>query len=148
MSIAILKKATAKLPYPFLFLLFLHSIVWSQKLQPYGLQGKTVTALAYYGGALFAGTDGDGVFLRQAADSSWQDFGLKDVHIRSIYPHEIGPNGWGITVGTEPDKMPSDSVLTYCWSIYEPTWVVSDSNLDRSQISIIHAFDGFPDPRI
>ena len=82
------------------------------------------------------------------ADSVWQEFGLKGVHIRSIYPHDIGPIGWGITVGTELDKSSGDSVLTYCWSIYDPQWVVSDSNLDRNKIEIIHAFDGFPDPRI
>lgn len=131
-----------------IIVLLLTTNVAAQKLEPFGLQGKTVTALAYYGGALYAGTDGDGVFVRQVMDSTWQEFGLKGVPIRAIYPHDIGPIGWGITVGTEPDKSSGDSVLTYCWSIYDPQWVVSDSNLERSQISIIHAFDGFPDPRI
>jgi len=112
------------------------------------LQGKTVTALAYYGGALYAGTEGEGLFVRQSPDSSWSELGLKGVRIRSIYPHDIGPIGWGITVGAEPDKAAGDSVLTYCWSVYDPHWVVSDSNLDRSKISVIHAVDGFPDPRI
>ncbi len=136
------------LNYLFLFWLLLCSITTAQHLQPFGLQGKTITCLVYYGGALYAGTEGEGVFVRQATNSVWQDFGLQGVHIRSIYPHEIGPIGWGITVGTEPDKSSGDSVLTYCWSIYEPCWVVSESNLNHSQISIIHAFDGFPDPRI
>lgn len=115
---------------------------------PWGLQGKTVTALADYGGALYAGTDREGLFVRNSSDSVWRELGLKGVRIRSIYPHDIGPIGWGITVGTEPDKSAGDSVLTYCWSIYNPQWVVSDSNLDRSQIAVIHAVDGFPDPRI
>lgn len=115
---------------------------------PWGLQGKTVTALAYYGGALYAGTDGEGLFVRKSPDSSWNELGLKGVRIRSVYPHDIGPIGWGITVGAEPDKAAGDSVLTYCWSIYNPQWAVSDSNLDRSRIVMIHAFDGFPDPRI
>lgn len=115
---------------------------------PWGLQGKTVTALADYGGALYAGTDREGLFVRNSSDSVWRELGLKGVRIRSIYPHDIGPIGWGITVGTEPDKSAGDSALTYCWSIYNPQWVVSDSNLDRSQIAVIHAVDGFPDPRI
>jgi len=123
-------------------------IIFAQTLEPYGLQGKTVTALAYYGGALYAGTDCEGLFVRKSPDSSWSELGLKGVRIRAVYPHEIGPIGWGITVGAEPDKSAGDSVLTYCWSIYDPQWVVSDSNLDRSKIKIIHAFDGFPDPRI
>ncbi len=123
-------------------------IIFAQTLEPYGLQGKTVTALAYYSGSLFAGTDGEGLFIRKSPDSAWSEIGLKGVHIRSVYPHDIGPIGWGITVGAEPDKSSGDSVLTYCWSIYHPQWVVSDSNLNRSKISVIHAFDGFPDPRI
>lgn len=131
---------------------YFSSYSFAQKLEPYGLQGKTVTALAYYGGALYAGTDGEGLFVHNPFDSVsskfWNEIGLKGVHIRSVYPHEIGPIGWGITVGTEPDKSSGDSVLTYCWSSYDPNWVVSDSNLDRSEIKIIHAFDGFPDPRI
>ncbi len=128
------------------------SIAFAQKLDPYGLQGRTVTALAYYGGALYAGTDGEGLFVHDPFDSIsskfWNELGLKDVHIRSVYPHDIGPIGWGITVGTQPDKSVGDSVLTYCWSIYDPHWVASDSNLDRNKLSVIHAIDGFPDPRI
>lgn len=120
----------------------------AQTLAPYGLQGKTVTALTYYGGALYAGTDGDGVFVRQSTDSIWQDFGLKDVHIRAIYPHDIGPLGWGLTVGAQPFYYAEDSILTYCWSTYQPTWIPSDSGLDRSKVFIISALDGFPDPRI
>jgi len=127
-------------------------IIFAQQLEPYGLQGKTVTALAYYNGALYAGTDGEGLFVHNPYDSItskfWNELGLKGVRIRSVYPHDIGPIGWGITIGTEPDKSAGDSVLTYCWSVYHPQWVVSDSNLDRSKISVIHAFDGFHDPRI
>jgi hypothetical protein len=147
-----MKIRLAKIAISIFCLLLLQSSAFAQKLEPYGLQGTTVTALAYYGGALYAGTDGEGLFVRNPFDSIsskfWNEFGLKGVHIRTVYPHEIGPIGWGITIGTEPDKSTGDSVLTYCWSIYDPQWVVSDSNLDRSKIKIIHAFDGFPDPRI
>jgi len=137
-----------------LLIIFLLSaeIIFAQPLEPYGLQGKAVTALAYYNGALFAGTDGDGLFIHDPYDSIsskfWNELGLKGVRIRSVYPHDIAPIGWGITVGAEPDKAAGDSVLTYCWSVYDPQWMVSDSNLDRSKIAAIHAFDGFPDPRI
>lgn len=131
----------------FIFLL-LQSKALAQKLEPYGLQGKAVTALAYYSGAIYAGTDGEGIFVRQAMDSVWQDWGLKGVHIRSIYPHDIGPIGWGITVGAEPSYSGGDSALTYCWSSYQPTWVPSDSGLDRERVSRILSIDGFPDPRI
>ncbi|HEX9973655.1 MAG TPA: hypothetical protein VGD14_16400 [bacterium] len=135
-----------------LFTLIFIASALAQNLEPFGLQGKSVTALDYYGGALYAGTDGDGLYVHTATDSSWSkfwtEFGLQGVHVRSVYPHDIGPIGWGITVGTEPDKSSGDSVLTYCWSIYDPQWVVSDSNLNRNEIAVIHAFDGFPDPRI
>lgn len=131
-----------------IFTLVLTTSALAQKLEPYGLQGKTITALAFYGGSLYTGIDDDGLFVRKSPDSSWNEIGLKGVHIRSVYPHDIGPIGWGITVGTEPDKSGGDSALTYCWSIYNPQWVISDSNLNRNRISIIHAFDGFPDPRI
>ena len=135
-----------------IIVLLLTTNVAAQELEPFGLQGEEVTALAYYGGRLYAGTDGEGFFVHDPSDSIsskfWNEMGLKGVHIRTVYPHEIGPIGWGITIGTEPDKSAGDSVLTYCWSIYDPQWVVSDSNLDRSKISVIHAFDGFPDPRI
>ncbi|HEX9974489.1 MAG TPA: hypothetical protein VGD14_20645 [bacterium] len=131
----------------FFFSLFQSSVI-AQKLEPYGLQGMRVTALAYYGGALYAGTDGEGLFVRKSPDSSWSELGLKGVRIRSVYPHDIGPIGWGITVGTEPDKSAGDSVLTYCWSSYGPSWVLSDSGLDRNRVSRILSLDGFPDPRI
>jgi hypothetical protein len=135
-----------------IIVLLLATKVAAQKLEPFGLQGEEVTALAYYGGTLYAGTDGDGLFVHDPSDSIsskfWNELGLKGVRIRSIYPHEIGPIGWGITVGTEPYKSAGDSVLTYCWSIYDPQWVVSDSNLNRNKIAVIHAFDGFPDPII
>jgi len=42
---------------------FFISNSFAQKLEPYGLQGKSVTALAYYGGALYAGANGDGLFV-------------------------------------------------------------------------------------
>ena len=142
----------AKIAFLIIFFPLLQSSALTQILEPYGLQQKTVTCLAYYGGALYAGTDGEGLFVHNPFDSIsskfWNEFGLKGVHIRTVYPHEIGPIGWGITVGTEPDKSTGDSVLTYCWSIYDPQWVVSDSNLNRNKITVIHAFDGFPDPRI
>ncbi|MDZ7318057.1 MAG: hypothetical protein ONB11_02820, partial [candidate division KSB1 bacterium] len=91
------------------------STAFAQKLEPYGLQGMNVTALAYYNGALFAGTDGEGLFVHDPFDSVsskfWNELGLKGVRIRSVYPHDIGPIGWGITVGTEPLFYQGDSTL-------------------------------------
>lgn len=128
------------------------SRLFAQILEPYGLQGKTVTALAYYGGAIYAGTDGEGLFVHNHYDSIsskfWNELGLKGVRIRAVYPHDIGPIGWGITVGTDPDESVGDSVMTYCWSSYDPTWVPSDSGFDRQRVSYILSVDGFPDPRI
>ena len=78
--------------------LLLTTNVGAQKLEPFCLQGMTVTALAYYGGALYAGTDGEGLFVHNPFDSIsskfWNELGLKGVRIRSVYPHEIGPIGW------------------------------------------------------
>ena len=124
------------------------SILQAQQFEQYGLEREAITALASYGGALFAGTDGDGLFVRRHPDSSWTFMGLTGVSIRSIYPHDVGPLGWGITVGTQPTQSPGDSALTYCWTSYEPRWVVSDSGLDRNEVFRILSIDGFPDPKI
>ena len=131
----------------FCILLF-SSIGIGQHLEHFGLDGKVVTSLATYGGSIYAGTDGEGLYELKYGDSTWTNIGLEGVGIRSVYPHKMGPIGWGITVGTEPSGVAGDTTLTYCWSIYDPTWVPSDSGLDKNTITRITAIDGFPDPTI
>jgi hypothetical protein len=36
----------------------------AQQLEPFGLEDKTVTAMHFYGGSLYAATENDGVYRR------------------------------------------------------------------------------------
>ncbi|MDZ7264843.1 MAG: hypothetical protein ONB16_09690, partial [candidate division KSB1 bacterium] len=90
----------------------------------------------------------DGLFVRTSTDSSWTELGLKGVRIRAVYPHDIGPIGWGITVGAEPTFDQGDTTLIYCWSNYQPAWTPCGSKIDPPRPAKILSLDGFPDPRI
>ncbi len=119
--------------------------IWAQRLERFGLEGKKVTALAIYYGSLYAGTDGDGVLVRNLykQEAGWDSLGPTGVRIRAIYPHQVGPFGFAITVGTEPDRLHGDSTLVYC-SLGDHIWVLADSGMDRSQMLAVRALDGFP----
>jgi len=121
----------------------------SPQLEWFGLDGKTVYSLAVYGGTLYAGTD-DGVYSRWLLhpDSSWAPIGLQGKKVKAVYPHNIGPIGWGITAGVEPDRAHGDSVLTYCSFPGDRNWTPSDSGIDHQRVYSIKTIDGFPDPRI
>ena len=119
----------------------------AQEFEQYGLEDQEITDLKIYADALFAGAD-NGVYVRKHADSSWACMGLEGIKILSVYPHDVGPIGWGVTVGVFPSQTPGDSALTYCWTTYSPRWTPSDSGMDRSMVDGIYALDGIPDPRI
>jgi hypothetical protein len=120
------------------------------KFEPFGLQGKTVTCIAEYGGRLYASTIGDGVFRRNLfpPDTGWVFLGLQRKKIRAIYPHKVGPIGFGITAGIEQDRGKGDTILTYCTNFSETNWAPTDSGMDRQNVSRIVGLDGFPDPTI
>jgi hypothetical protein len=102
-----------------------------------------------YGGSLYAGTD-DGVYARWLfhPDSGWWPIGLQGRKIKVVYPHKIGPIGWGITAGVEPDRSAGDSILVYCSYPGERNWNPTDSDIDRKRVCSIRTIDGFPDPTI
>jgi len=132
----------------FFLILSFTTLLQAQHLEPYDFPVGCVTALAFYGSSLFAGTDQDGLYIRQQSDSGWTYFGLEGIHILSVYPHEIGPFGWGITVGAQSPGPSGDATVIFCWWSYQPVWVPADSGLDRNRIWRIFSIDGFPDPRI
>jgi photosystem II stability/assembly factor-like uncharacterized protein len=119
------------------------------RLEPFGLEGKVVTALGIYG-SLYAGTDGDGVFRRHIydPDTGWVSLGLEGRKIRAVYPHKFGPLGFATTAGIERNPMKKDSVLIYCSTFDQPEWTVTDSGITRSEVMAIRSLDGFPDPTI
>lgn len=121
----------------------------SAHLEPFGLEGKVVTSLGIYG-ALYAGTDAEGVFRRRfyGPDSGWVALGLEGRKIRAVYPHKFGPLGFATTVGLELNATKNDSVLIYCSIFDRLEWVVTDSGIPRDEVTAIRSLDGFPDPTI
>ena len=83
------------------------------QFQPFGLDSISVTDLRFYGGVLYASTDGKGVFRRALSDTGWESIGLEGKLIRSVYPHQVGPVGFAVTVGIRPDRPLGDSILVY-----------------------------------
>jgi hypothetical protein len=118
-------------------------------LEPFGLAGKSVASIAYYGW-LYAGTLGDGVFKRdaEAQDDDWLLLGLADKRIRAVYPHASGPLGFATSVGLEGNPLLPDSALVFCAQWDQPPWVVADSGMVRSEVTAIFSLDGFPSPVI
>ncbi|MGH7453503.1 MAG: hypothetical protein ACRENG_19290, partial [bacterium] len=121
----------------------------SPRLEPFGLEGKVVTALGIYG-SLYAGTDGDGVFRRHIYDpaTGWVSLGLEGRKIRSVYPHKYGPLGFATTAGIERNPMKKNSVLIYCSTFDQLEWTVTDSGITRGEVMAIRSLDGFPDESI
>ena len=116
-------------------------------LEPFGLQGETVTSLGFHG-SLYAGTIDAGVFRRGLADSTWTPLGLEGKRIRTVYPHKFGPLGFATSVGIELHPGDPDSVLVYCAEFDQPPWTATDSGMTRGVVSVVNSLDGFPDPTI
>jgi len=121
----------------------------SARLEPFGLQGKAVTSLGVYG-SLYAGTDGNGVFERGVFDNDtgWVSLGLEGKKIRSVYPHKYGPLGFATTAGIELQPSDADSILIYCSVSDQPEWAVTDSGMNRNEVTVIRSLDGFPDESV
>jgi len=126
------------------------------QLEPFGLPGQTITALALLqdypsaGGAyLFAATDTSGIFRKSTAspDSPWVYYGLAGKRIRSlfIYRWGVGPAQlFTIFAGAWPDKSKGDSVLIYQSPVgMSPNWTRADSGLDASVVPMVNSIDGF-----
>lgn len=126
--------------------------------EPFGLPGETVTAVALFPSELapwdnylVAGTDSDGVFIRNliSPDSNWVNFGLlgKKITALHVYHWGVGPAEINsIFAGIRPDNAP-DSTLIYqrikypTW--WDSTWFAADSGLHAHSINQINAMSGF-----
>ena len=120
------------------------SAVWSQRLEPFGLQGMHVTTLAVSPAAasinwnhrLFAGTDSLGVFVRDLSepDSTWSSTGLRGKRISALYVYHfgVGPAEFNRPfAGVEPNLGAGDSTLLYGLSD-AGQWVAADSGMNRA----------------
>lgn len=125
----------------------------AQKLEPFGLQGKSVTAMHYYWGSLYAATQNDGVYRRLLLepDSGWVALGVPAKNLTAIFAfHTYCPLiCWkGILVGSIPIPAGGDSALIYFYQQRPDTctkkgrWTAADSGIDRSTIPQINALSG------
>jgi hypothetical protein len=125
----------------------------AQPLEPFGLQGKTVTAMTFYGGSLYATTDNDGVYRRYLGkpDSGWIHLGTPAENLTSIFAfHTYCPlRCWkGVLAGATLNPAQSDSALVYFYQQRPATcqqqgnWAVADSGINRTSVTRINALGG------
>ena len=120
------------------------------KLEPFGLSGKRVAALAAAqhfsspNSFLYAVTEGDGVYRRalDPVDSTWRDLGLKGKKLSAL-DIQIWGAGPAIfhtpVVGVAPDFAQADSTLIYRFT--NNRWVPSDSGIfKKSSIGSLASF--------
>jgi hypothetical protein len=128
-------------------------IAAAQPLEPFGLEGKTVTAMHFYGGSLYAATENDGVYRRWlgAPDSGWVLLDRPAKNLTSLFVfHTVCPLiCWkGILAGSVLDPARGDTALVYFFQQRPDTctkkgqWAPADTGLDRSAIMQINALDG------
>ena len=127
-----------------LILLITQSGVTQLKL--FGLDQMIVTDLRFYGNILYASTDNYGIFNCSLPDTIWTPLGLEGKTIRTVYPHQVGPLGFAVTVGVEPDRVEGDSTLVYCW--FNQTWNKTDSGMIHENTWEIRSIDGIPTPQV
>ncbi|GAB4366741.1 MAG: hypothetical protein Kow0042_06820 [Calditrichia bacterium] len=138
----------------FLVFDFSQNVLFSQ-IEPYGLEGKNVTALALlperifpWGNYLCAATDSHGVFLRQADTpfSLWTPIGLENKKITALntYYWGIGPGQFNtIFAGVQPEVTMGDSTLFYQYTFgMGANWMAADSGLNAGQIQTVEAVAG------
>ncbi len=111
----------------------------------FGLGGRTVYDLALFRGSLYAATD-TGVYVTTPAypDSGWSLMGLAGKRVRSIHPHDVGPLSWTVTAGLEVAYDDTTTSRTWCLNPGTQQWDPTDAGMRRTDISSIHALDGFP----
>jgi hypothetical protein len=129
------------------------SAVEAQPLEPFGLQGKTVTAMTFYGGSLYAATENDGVYRRYLGkpDSGWIHLGAPAKNLTSIFAfHTYCPlRCWkGVLAGATLNPTHGDSGLVYFYQQRPDTcqqegkWAVADSGINRKSVTRINALGG------
>lgn len=121
----------------------------SKGLQPLGLAGKQVNALALArqgsasGPFFYAATNDSGIW-RFAADTTWQSLGLKDKEISSLDIHVwgAGPALFHAPIaGVAPRFAQGDCTLVYRYE--NGKWLAADSGMARSEIFHIRALMSF-----
>ena len=142
-----------------LFIIFITfpclSSLWAQFLEPFGLEEKTVTALAVsplmgsitFNNHLLAGTKSSGIFARNLSspDSNWVNIGLigKKISSLCVYHWGVGPVDFNtLFAAVELEPTSGDSIILYQYT-QEHRWIPSDSGLDHNQIQNIKTMDGF-----
>jgi parallel beta-helix repeat protein len=143
-------------PFIFVFVvLSFFSTLWAQRLQPFGLDGQTVTALAVspadpsttWNKFMFAATENSGVFYRYylfSPDHGWFDWGLTGEKTACLFFYHwgAGPADFNtLFAGMVTDGTGTDSTLIYRYDD-QSWWVPSDSGIDHSQVFGIRTIDG------
>lgn len=125
----------------------------AQSVEPFGLQGTTVTAMTYYGGSLYAATENDGVARRflGTPDSGWIHLGIPAKNLTSIFAfHTFCPlKCWkGVLAGTALLPTRNDTTLIYFYQQRPDTcqqkgqWFASDSGIARTNLTRVTALGG------
>lgn len=125
---------------------------WSGKPEPFGLQGRRVTALALAqhlsppNSFLYAATENEGVYRRalETPDTAWQELGLKGKNLIAL-DIQVWGAGPGIfhapVAGVLPDRSAGDSTLIYRRE--GESWIPADSGIARSEVLGIKALASF-----
>ncbi len=124
----------------------------AQMLEPFGLAGKKVTALAIAhqlspsGAFFYAATTEDGVWRHAPAqsDTTWESVGLlgKEISALDIHVWGAGPAIFHAPIaGVAPQLNSGDSTLVYRYE--NGQWQAADSGMARSEIYHIRALMSF-----
>ncbi|MCH7721712.1 MAG: T9SS type A sorting domain-containing protein [Bacteroidetes bacterium] len=140
------------------FLFVVSSKICIAQVEPFGLQGQTITSFSavprdYNFGELIicAGTNGNGVFSKKfdLPDTNWICLGLRGRIITSltVQHRETGPAGFNtIFAGVQPDYISGDSTVLFerdFFSGFDTTWKHIDSGLILNQSSIAQSLKSF-----
>ena len=129
------------------------NIAAAQQFESFGLQGKAVTAMTYYGGSLYAATENDGVYRRYLGelDSGWVHLGIPAKNLTSIFAfHTYCPlKCWkGVLAGAALNPAQNDTSLIYFYQqrpdtcLQKGSWVAADSGIDRTNVTRVSAVGG------
>ena len=114
------------------------------QIEPFGLQGETITSIStlpvyYFGGAEFnicASTEKNGVYLKNIlhTDSNWVNLGLqgKTIQVITMQNRGVGPmNFQTIFAAVKPDISHGDSTLIYKFNYhFDSTWTPASYGLN------------------
>jgi len=131
----------------------LASLAAAQQFESFGLQGKTVTAMTWYGGSLYTATENDGVYRRTLGelDSGWVHLGIPAKNLTSIFVfHTFCPLVcWkGVLAGADLQLTQTNTPLIYFYQqrpdtcLQKGSWAAADSGIDRTSVARINALGG------